>query len=261
VLRLVTFLSPSIPFGLFAAVADRLRAELGIAVELACDETCSGPTPGRPNPFADGRADLGFVCASSYLALRAEDPASVVLVGAAAVHDDPRNGGEPIYHAELVVRAGAPETCFADLEGAHFVYNDSVSLSGWLSVLDRIAEGGFTRELFASVTPSGSHLDSLRLVAEGQADCAAIDSNAYRLAPERRRQLRVLESLGPYPVQPVVARAGLDPEIARAARDALLSLPAEALAPHGVTRYAAVDESHYLPLLCRLERARAVWGA
>jgi ABC-type phosphate/phosphonate transport system substrate-binding protein len=133
-------------------------------------------------------------------------------------------------------------------------------------VLDRLAQGGHGADHFASITPSGSHLDSLRLVAEGQADCAAIVSHAYRFAPAHwRRRLRVLESLGPYPVQPVIARAGLDPALVDAVRDALLAMhrakhPAgDALGSYGVTRFAPVDESHYLPLSARLERARALW--
>lgn len=88
----------------------------------------------------------------------------------------------------------------------------------------------------------------------GEADCAAIDSN-YLLLMRRRdpllaASLRVVESLGPHAIQPVVARAGLEPELHAAITRALLEMHQHArwgdlLHHHGVLRFDAVGESDY----------------
>jgi len=62
-LRLITYLSPSIPAGLFELIA----AELGAS--LSFEETISGQQPGDDEPFTRGAADIGFICAPSFRVL------------------------------------------------------------------------------------------------------------------------------------------------------------------------------------------------
>lgn len=103
---------------------------------------------------------------------------------------------------------------------------------------------------------SGSHLHSIELVATGRAEAAVIDSNvlARRLAaePGLRSRLRVVESLGPYPVQPIAVRSALDNRLKVGARETLLSWPRSAtgrreLSALGLRGFAPVDEAHYAP--------------
>src|SRR5262249_44571445 len=153
-------------------------------------------------------------------------PPSVELVEAAPVFDDPRCAGRPVYFAEVIVPRGSSARSLAELRGARWVYNDPCSLSGYFSVLARVAELGLEPEHFASATALGSHHAPLAAIARGAADVAAIDSNTLLLARSRglAGRVRVLESLGPYPVQPVVVRAGLDREVRRALAPALLAM-------------------------------------
>jgi phosphonate transport system substrate-binding protein len=259
-LRLITYLAPGIPIGLYWAVADHLRAQLGTEVHLRSEVSRSGPLPGPHDPFARNEADIGFVCAPSYLALDAHDPPSVALLGVAAVHDDPRNAGKPVYFSELMVPRDAPAEQLSDLRAAHLVFNDDRSLSGYYCVLDRLATIGETRSYFGSFEASGSHVASLERLAAGTADVAAIDANALayvrRTDPELVAAVRSIETLGPYPVQPVIVRRSLDRERREAARRALVAMhegpTGRALIEHGVTRFAPVDENHYAPLRARL---------
>lgn len=253
-LRLVTYLAPGLPLALFEAVAAHLARELGVATHLSSDATRSAPEPGGPDPFRAGQADVGFLCAPGYLWLAALHPPAVELVPAAFVFDDPRCRGRPVYFADLVVTRGLRASSLADLRGRRWVYNDPCSLSGYFSVLAALEGLGAGPDFFRSVRAVGSHHAALRAVERGEADCAAIDSNT--LLSEHRRGaaqgVRVLESLGPYPVQPVVVRAGLARARKQAIADALLgmhdSAPGRgALARSGVTRFAPITPADYEP--------------
>jgi ABC-type phosphate/phosphonate transport system substrate-binding protein len=102
---------------------------------------------------------------------------------------------------------------------------------------------------------SGSHDASMRLVAEGAADAAAIDSNVLALALRRQpatvERLRVVACWGPFPIQPVVVRSGLPAPLKRALAGALMRMHTAAsmrtcLSEHGVLRFVPVSEKFYL---------------
>ncbi len=123
-----------------------------------------------------------------------------------------------------------------------------------LARLSEIGHEGAPETFFAGLVQSGSHLRSLAFVESGQADAAAIDSNTLWLArrrdPSLASRLRVVESWGPMPIQPVLAHSGLTPALRGRIARVLLSLDADpirraGLEEHGVERFAAVEESSY----------------
>ncbi|MCA9625163.1 MAG: PhnD/SsuA/transferrin family substrate-binding protein [Myxococcales bacterium] len=246
-LRLLTYLAPGLPLGLYEAIGDYLAARLDVDVELASDPSRSGPGPGSDDPFADGRADVGFVCGPSYSWMAHQG--SVDLVRAAPVHDDPRNGGGPVYFSELVVHRDAAYGSLADLEGARAVFNDPSSLSGYHCLLDALAARELTSDFFGSFEASGSHHHSLAQIADGRADVAAIDANVLTLARRDGLALpiRSIQTLGPFPVQPVVARRGLReaPAIAEALLEMHHASGGEPLRRYGVLRFAPVEPEEY----------------
>ncbi len=250
-LRLLTFLAPGIPMGLYEVIADYLAARLDVDVVARSETSRSGPGPGTPDPFADGSADVGFVCAPSYVWMASAAKPSVRLAGVAPVHTDPRTGGRPEYYAELVVPKDSDVERFEDLAGRRFAFNDESSLSGYHCVLDKLARAGLDIGFFGHVMQSGSHHRSLELLSERRIDVAAIDANALHLVEALGFELgiRVLESLGPFPVQPVVFRATLPVEQQRAITHALLEMHhasmGEPLRRFGVERFAPVDDVHY----------------
>jgi len=264
-LRLLTYLAPGLPLALFRTCADALGRALGLRARLASDPTRSAPAPGERDPFRAGTADLGFLCSPGYLWLAETEPPAVALVPAAFVFDDPRTRGRPVYFADLVVRADAPARTLADLRGSRWAYNDPCSLSGYFSVLAELERLGAGPDFFASARAVGSHHAALAAVAEGAADCAAIDSNTLLAARRqgRDRDLRVLTSFGPYPVQPIVARAGLAPELRRAVASTLLGLHAQPatrarLVRCGVLRLAPITPAAYEPERALVARAATV---
>jgi|SRR5688572_4880757 phosphonate transport system substrate-binding protein len=107
---------------------------------------------------------------------------------------------------------------------------------------------------FGRTIRSGSHPASVRLVADGGADAASIDSNVLRILLERsptlQGEVRILESWGPYPIQPIVVRTGLDPELKVALWESLLRTEADPrtrieLEAFGLKRFVAVGEEDY----------------
>src|SRR5262249_49414422 len=158
------------------------------------------------------------------------------------------------YFSDVVVAADNPARSFRDLRGGVWAYNDVCSLSGFHCLLRRIDPDGAGRHFFRAMRVSGAHHVSIDWVARGLADAAAIDSNGLRLAfarePELRSRIRVLESWGPHPIQPIAARADLPVEMRRAVAAALLELGRDldartALAAYGVRGFTPVDDSLY----------------
>jgi phosphonate transport system substrate-binding protein len=211
----VTYLSPSIPQALFEALADQVQCALGHErVSLRLESRVSGPQKGGEcSSFAE-EADVAFMCAPSFIWLRDLQPPPVELLGVLPVFDDERNQGRPVYFCDVVVRNDGPIHAFSELEGGSWAYNDACSLSGYYSLLNKLAESDVDETYFDNIFCSGSHLDSIEAVLSGEADAAAIDSNVLRIrlreVPVLRSKLRVLESWGPFPIQSVVVLSSIN---------------------------------------------------
>jgi len=253
-LRFVTYLSPGIPLAFFEAVVEHVRLVLGQRVSLSVESLVSGPVKGSGDPFATGEADVGFICAPSFLWLRELEDPPVELLGAAPVFRDNRASGQPVYFSDVVVKRGNRVRSFLELRGCSWAYNDPCSLSGYYNVLKKLTEIGEDEGFFSQVYCSGSHLNSMEMVTRGEVGAAVIDSNvlqiSLRSSPELRLRLRVLESWGPFPIQPVVVRSRLHQELKDRLRTGLLTIGSgqhepSALAEFGLERFAPVTYEHY----------------
>lgn len=261
-LRFLTYLSPGLPLEIFEAVASRAGSHLGLPTSVAVESGYSGPAGAERDPFSTGEAEVGFMCAPPYIWLRDGEDPPVELLGVAPVFEDWRAAGEPVYFSDVIVRRESPFLTLEDLRGGVMAYNDACSLSGYYCLLQEFGRTDAQRVEPPIMLHSGSHLGSMDLVTEGQADAAAIDSNVLtlRLAaePALRDRIRVVESLGPYPIQPVVVRGDLEQWLKIALRDCILSWPdtargREELSALGLGGFAPVDESHYEPERVALE--------
>jgi phosphonate transport system substrate-binding protein len=254
-LRFITYLSPSIPQALFEALADHVQRALAHErVSLRVESQASGPQKGGECSSIAEDADVAFMCAPSFIWLRDLQPPPVELLGVLPVFDDERNKGKPVYFCDVVSRNDAPIHAFSELEGGSWAYNDACSLSGYYSLLDKLAQSGADESFFDNILCSGSHLSSIEAVLSGKADAAAIDSNVLRIrfreAPDLRHKLRVIESWGPYPIQPVVVSSALNPELKQRLRAAFLATEQDqqtrrTLKQFGLSRFVAADLEDY----------------
>jgi len=242
----VTYLSPSIPRALFQAVADHVQRTLGHEqISLRVETQVSGPQKGGEcASFGD---DLAFMCAPSFVWAQELRPPPVELLGVLPVFDDERNQGKPVYFCDVVVRDDGPTHAFSELEGGSWAYNDACSLSGYYSLLNKLAETGTDESFFDSVFCSGSHLNSIGAVLSGKADAAAIDSNALRIRlreePSLQEKLRVIESWGPYPIQPIVVRSSLSLDLKERLRAAFLTTKEDQRTHHTLKQFGL---SHFI---------------
>ena len=262
-LRLLSYLAPSLPYALFEGLARHFGAVTGRQVELGFDTTRSGPRPGEHEPFDAARVDLAFVCATSYVWLTGVQPAPIELVGAAWVPTDPRARGRAVYFGDVLTTVGGPRS-LPELTGLRIAYNDEVSLSGHHSLRGALLTAGVDPGT-VELRHSGSHLRSLELLDAGEVDAAAIDSNVWRRRGREdvdlAQRLVTIATLGPHPVQPLVARAGLPRRLRRQVRAAMLTAHdhpevAGALRSAELTRFVPVDDGAFAPLRTQM----AAWS-
>lgn len=180
------------------AVADAL-ATAGHDVEFV-----DGPWQNRLDAMRDGFAVAGWLCGLLHVELSEHGDWPYHAV---AAPPSTRDGsiGDPVYFGDVVVSPHRDIRDFLDLRGSRFAYNETSSLSGYRMMTDLLALHDSDLSFFSETIASGSHLASMRLVADGKADCAIIDSTLIDDHVEGTDRVRTLVSVGPYPAPPLVA--------------------------------------------------------
>lgn len=147
-------------------------------------------------------------------------------------YDDVPGGRGPFYRSALVARSGAsapvptgPGPALPALAG-RFAVNCRGSLSGFLALAEDAGDPAAWAE---ALVETGSHRDSIRAVAEGRADLAAIDCRSWALACLHEpcaAGLVVVGWTGERLGLPYVTARGTDPALAARLRAALIDLGA-----------------------------------
>jgi len=247
---------PDAGVGLYRAITDHLSKRLGQPLELI-----HGPAYATIDEMLNsGAVHLAFVCGLPYVQMM-ESPAPAVRLVAAPVMAGAHYGGQPKYFSYVIVREDLAARGFVDLKGLRFAYSEETSNSGYNMPRARLIELGETGGFFRETLRSGSHEESIRMVAEGKADTACVDSLVFDYmeahgAPEINR-VRVIERLGPAGIPPLVASTRLDEEMLRRVREVLLGMHEDPegqriLAGAMIARFVAVDDSNY-------EDVRRMW--
>jgi phosphonate transport system substrate-binding protein len=243
-LRFATFLAPSVrPVyeGVVAAVAKRL----GIDAELTVGSSFA--------QFARGEVDAGFICGLPYVELTRGEPSPVTPIAAPVLAGE-RYAGRPIYFSDVIVRHDSDIAAFADLRGRSWAYNDRGSHSGYNLTRYHLVRLGETSGFFGRVVEAGFHQRAIRMVAGGEVDAAAIDSQVLAVElthhPELAEDVRIVATLGPSTIQPLVASRHLPDEVRAAVRETVLSMHADAegraaLATGHVERFVPVTDGDY----------------
>lgn len=143
---------------------------------------------------------------------------------------------------------------FPDLRGRSWAYNESLSHSGYGVTRYHLVELGETHGFFGEVIEAGFHEESIRLVAAGEVDASAIDSQVLAIAlrddPGLSRRLRVIDALGPSTIQPVAVSRRLPAGLRERIREALVTLHEDAalreqLALGLIARFVPVGPESY----------------
>ncbi|MBE7553259.1 MAG: PhnD/SsuA/transferrin family substrate-binding protein [Anaerolineales bacterium] len=243
-IRFATFLAPNMR-PVYQFIADYVGQSLGCSTKLAVGASF--------DQFAAGESDIGFICGLPYIQLADQNPSPVELLAAPVLQGE-RYAGQPIYFSDVIVRRDSPYQTFADLRGCCWSYNDLDSHSGYNITRYRLVQMGETRGFFGRVIAAGSHQNSIRLVCAGEVDASAIDSQVLAIElrdqPDLAAQIRVIDTLGPAPIQPIVAARHVPESLRADVQAVLLALgddPAvRSYLAHGfVERFARVTDADY----------------
>lgn len=184
-------------------------------------------------PFGDllalwrrGDLLLSQTCGFPYRMLGLRD--AVQLIATPAFDADGCSGAE--YRSVLVVSARVHDggvTTLAACRGLRAACNGADSHSGMNAFRHAVAPHAHDGRFFGSVTSFGSHLNVLRALGAGEADCAAIDCVTFAYVrdalPALLNDVRVIDMTASAPGLPFIASRALGDAQADALRDALAS--------------------------------------
>jgi ABC-type phosphate/phosphonate transport system substrate-binding protein len=176
---------------LWAAIARRLAA-LGVKAPATLE---------RERPAEEVWLDPGLVlsqtCGWPY-STRLRDKVRIV---ATPVYEVEGCDG-PLYSSTIVTRHDERAKSLSDFQGRRFAVNTSDSLSGYVALAAALREAGVDPSGIEWVD-TGSHRASVRAVADGQADGAAIDAVCWALAEQYEGEaVRGLSVLCRTPLKP-----------------------------------------------------------
>jgi phosphonate transport system substrate-binding protein len=229
----------------YAYIAEYVGRKLGCETEIKIGSSF--------DQFQARTVDLGFICGLPYVELARQAPSPVELL-AAPVLSGERFQGQPIYFSDVIVKRDSPFHLFSDLRGCSWSFNDPQSQSGYGITRYWLARLGETRAFFGKVIEAGFHQRSIELVRDGEVDASAIDCQVLAVAlrddPALVDQLRIIASLGPSTIQPVVASSHLPQGLREELRAVLLEMgqdPAarQHLAAAFIERFTPVEDKTY----------------
>ena len=212
---------------IYKDIADYIAAKTGIKAYMV-----SGLSYDTVNRMLEaGAVHMAFVCGYPYVLNKDTSKSSVKLM-AAPVMEDESYGGKPVYYSYIIVNKDSKAASFADLKGQRFVFNETISNSGYNMPRAKLIEMNETKGFFSAVERSGSHEESIRMVAEGKADASAIDSLVFDYARFTKQpyieKVKIIDKLGPAAIPPVVYSSKLSPELVKKIQNALLGMDQDA---------------------------------
>jgi phosphonate transport system substrate-binding protein len=243
-LRFATYLAPRM-MPVYQVVADAVGSALGCRTVLVGE-------PSHEN-WAKDEYDVSFVCGLPYVDFERRGSAPAIPVAAPVLAGD-RYGGRPIYFSDVIVRRGSGIRSFTDLRRHSWAHTEPLSQSGYGITRYSLLKLEETHGFFGTLVKTGSHLESIALVAEGEIDGSAIDSQVLAVAlkddPALAAEITIVASLGPSTIPPVTVSKRLPPELSARITDVIVSLhhdPAarERLSSGLVERFVRVGPDSY----------------
>jgi phosphonate transport system substrate-binding protein len=144
---------------------------------------------------------------------------------------------------------------FRELRGKRFAFTDPLSNTGRLVPMYMLAKENETPErFFKEIIFTQSHDKSIKAVAQGIVDGAAVDSLIWEYLnatkPESTSRTRILQKSPPYAIPPVVVPRELDPGLKARMKQAFLNAH---LDPNGkeilqkmkIDKFVEIDDRAY----------------
>ncbi|HLC05315.1 MAG TPA: PhnD/SsuA/transferrin family substrate-binding protein [Anaerolineales bacterium] len=250
-IRITTIQAPNQEF-IIQELSAYIARRLGITTEFLVE----APWQERERLLDAGQVEIAWICGLPYV-WKAELGTPELELLVAPVMQGERYQDRPIYYSDVIMRRESRYERFEDLRGGRWAYNEPHSHSGYNVTRHHLAGIGAERDFFATTIESGSHERSIEMVIDGIVDASAIDSTVLELARDTddriRTDLRVLTSLGPSPIPPLVilkrVEDGLREDIRKALVEMHLQEEGRRILDKGkIKRLQAVRDEDYDPI-------------
>jgi len=256
-IRFASYLSPNM-YSTYEYIAHYAGEKVGRPATLTVGQSFE--------EFAAEQVDVGFICGLPYIHLTDSSTCPVELLAAPVLQGE-RYQRKPIYFSDVIVRSDSLYTSFDDLQGCVWAYNQRTSHSGCNLVCYSLLERGRSPHFFGKTVETGSHRRSVQLVLEGQVDAAAIDSHMldvfFSQHSDIATKLRIIDTLGPSSIPPVVAAKSLDNDLKCCLREALITMHLDPVAACGlhaglIERFVVVTDDDYQDIRAMFAQVQAV---
>jgi phosphonate transport system substrate-binding protein len=211
-------------------LSDKLDADVRVISGTSYDES---------NMLLEqGIIQVGFICGLPYVQEHAEGKVSLVAIpvmaaDAGQIPGTPGYAAVPgKYYSYTIVRKDSPYQSWQDLKGKSYVFNEMTSNSGYNLPRYKLVQLGARSwyDWFSRVEVSGSHEESIRMVARGLVDASSVDSMVLdyerHVKDPDALKVRVIETLFPggAGIPPVVVGSQVDPKLRLRLQKALVNM-------------------------------------
>jgi len=211
-----------------------------IAKEINSDVTViSGTSYKESNLLLEqGIIQVGFICGLPYTQLMAENKLELLATPVIAPKANTRNNEANYkdkpgkYYSYTIVHKDSPINSWKDLKGKSYVYNDRNSNSGYNMPRYKLIQLGAKswQDYFSQTQVSGSHEESIRMVANGVIDASSVDSLVLdfdrHINDPSALNVKIIETLFPggAGAPPVVVSSKIKPALLKKLRHAFLQM-------------------------------------
>lgn len=169
-----------------------------------------------------GEVQLGFICSGALIGDIGANQIKQILV-------TPQIAGSTTYNSYIIVPSSSRASSLLDLKGKTFAYMDPLSYSGRIAPQVMLKRRGYQPDNFFGKTIfTYGHEKSIRAVAEGIVDGAAVDSIIYDLTIASDKsilgKIKVVDQSEAMGNPPVVVSHKADPEFIATLKNVLLTM-------------------------------------
>lgn len=190
--------------------------------------------------IADGKVDFARFGPASYVMAKRENPNLKILAME-------KKRGKKQFYGIIAVHKDSPIQELSQLQGKSFGFgNERSTLGRYIAQMSLMEAGVFASDL-KSYEYLGRHDKVGRAVGSGLVDAGALEETTFKKLVSAGVPIRALTRT-PNATRPWVARAGMDPRLFNALRQALIELDdSEALSALRFEGFLLGDDSDYNP--------------
>lgn len=223
----------------YAPVFEAVGAMSDLSFELTVGQSYNAVVEAMCN----GGAEVAFMGPVTYLQASERGCAELLAVG---VQDD-----RSVYYAGFMTAVDAPFATLADLNGASVAFGDINSASSFVFPVAMLLDAGLDPVAdLSNIRLTGSHANSLAMLAQGQVDAAAASLDSYEKAVEQGAvdpaRIRILARSEAIPYPPLVMNSRLPADLKAKLRQGFAAVhEAEGVSPEMIRGYGGKRIDRY----------------